>query len=73
MRCKIDTDVGKLSDLLLNRWQLPKPNLLMSVFGGHGKFDSTEIGEWLRFYFLKPFLKGLGNKNMRKLGAAHEI
>ena len=23
----------------------------MSVFGGHGKFDSTEIGEWLRFYF----------------------
>lgn len=42
----MDVDVKKLGDLLLNNWAIPRPNLLISIFGGHSKFDSKKIGEF---------------------------
>ena len=46
LRCDIKTDVADLGTLLLRKWCLPDPNLLISVFGGHSKFDSKVIGRF---------------------------
>lgn len=45
LRCDVETKIANLTDLLLNKWSLPFPNLLISVFGGHSKFDSSLMGE----------------------------
>lgn len=42
LRCQIDTPVENLSELLLNRWSLEQPNLLMSVFGGHYSYSQSD-------------------------------
>ena len=46
LRCEIDVEVEKLGDMLLKRWAIPKPNLLISVFGGHSKFDSKKLSKY---------------------------
>ena len=45
LRCHNDVDVEKLGNLLLDMWAIPRPNLLISVFGGHSKFDSKKLSE----------------------------
>ncbi|KAL5258514.1 hypothetical protein ACHWQZ_G009114 [Mnemiopsis leidyi] len=43
LRCDMEVDVADLGTLLLDKWAMPLPNLLISVFGGHSKFDSKKI------------------------------
>ncbi|KAL5258667.1 hypothetical protein ACHWQZ_G009211 [Mnemiopsis leidyi] len=43
LRCQNDVEIEKLGDLFLKRWAIPSPNLLISVFGGHSKFDSKKL------------------------------
>ncbi|XP_063680847.1 transient receptor potential cation channel subfamily M member-like 2 isoform X3 [Bolinopsis microptera] len=44
LRCDMDVKVEDLGNLLLKMWGIPRPNLLISVFGGHSKFDSKKMG-----------------------------
>ncbi|XP_063680838.1 transient receptor potential cation channel subfamily M member 2-like isoform X3 [Bolinopsis microptera] len=43
LRCDMEVDVVELGNLLLDKWAMPLPNLLISVFGGHSKFDSKKM------------------------------
>ena len=45
----MDAKVEDLGNLLLKMWGIPRPNLLISVFGGHSKFDSKKMGKSLRY------------------------
>ena len=46
----MDVKVDKLGDLLLRKWAIPRPNILISVFGGHAKFDSKKLSKLLWSY-----------------------
>ena len=36
-------DIVKVVELLLEKWCIPRPNIIISVTGGAGKFDATNI------------------------------
>ena len=38
-----DDVVKKVVELLLEKWCIPRPNIIISVTGGAGKFDATNI------------------------------
>ena len=40
----MDTEYSLLADLLIKKWSLQSPNMILSVFGGHSKFDANTIG-----------------------------
>ena len=40
----MEVDIAELGTLLLDKWAMPLPNLLISVFGGHSRFDSKKMG-----------------------------
>ena len=43
------TQSALLADLLIKKWSLQSPNMILSVFGGHSKFDVNTIGNQSAF------------------------